>query len=499
MAYYQTNYGYDDPETERRMRALAGLDPDELAPAPAPLVPEQPPAPALASELAPELVEPALRGRALEPTFSSPLEALANRGQPQPAPERPLTAEERQADRNAIDAEGEAKFGGALNDLSVIAALVGDIAGNKGQGIGKLGMGWAQGKMQAADRDRALAQRNREIAGARAQHQADQEAARAQHQADQEGIETRDLRHVTSGERMHALGEEAQDGRSQRTIEAENERQGRQLTSAEARDAAHLAEQARMNTASISNMETDNTEQNRHGLELERQGRSQMWLTDQFRRDQAKWRQEDKDQARTDKEEQRNLLSSPIPGIETHDQRAADAAMTNAAMREKAIEARSVIGAAADAMNDMVDIRTKIGVGDIQKDAKDINRFQQAQARFVGGLGAMSGMGGVLSDKEREKLEGMAASVTFGGRDALDAMASLAGYGDPNQDTQLEKLKGALEDVKNRVNVRLAPIGGHYVRMKTNYDEPPDPAAPPKPGAAIKWKPGTFAPNAGGY
>jgi hypothetical protein len=113
----------------------------------------------------------------------------------------------------------------------------------------------------------------------------------------------------------------------------------------------------------------------------------------------------------------------------------------------------------------------------------------------------MSGMGGVLSDKERAKLESMASSITFGGRDALDALASAAGYGNPNQDTQLEKMKGALEDVTARVNVRLAPIGGHYVRMQNAYDDPPEDkkTEKPEPKKVGVWKPGTYAPNTGGY
>jgi hypothetical protein len=490
MAYYQTSYQDDDPETLRRMRALAGLDPDPGAPPPAQLQAppnqfQQPPA-----ELPTATLQPPAAPPDEHPTDRA-MRILAGRDTP---PARELTDRERQADRSAIDAEGEAKFGSAVNDLGVLAALVADIAGNRGRGIGKLGGAWAAGKVQAADRDRVLAQRNRE----RAQDSADKTQERSEAYAHADATQGRD---IASREALTREGQDATTSRTQMQIDAAAAADTARLTSAEKREAAQLAEQHRVNDANISNLSADNTEQYRHNVEGEKNARWIASINAQARKDAADARAEENQHRRDDKQEQRDILHRPIPGMETHDQSAYEAATMTPGMREKAIEARSVIGATADAMHDMVDIRTKIGVGNPQTDAKEINRFQQAQSRFMGGLGAMSGMGGVLSDKERAKLESMASSITFGGRDALDAMASLAGYGNPNQDTQLEKMKGALEDVTARVNARLAPIGTHYVRMKLNYDEPPEDKKTEKtePKKVGVWKPGTYAPNTGGY
>lgn len=470
MAYFQTDYGYDDPETRRRMRALAGLDPEADEPAPATqLAPEQP------AQAAPQFAP----ARAEEHPTDRAMRMLAGR---EPPPERELTGRERQADRNAIDAEGEAKFGSAVNDIGVLAALIADVAGNRGRGIGQLGGAWAQGKMQAADRSRAIAQRDKERAQDSADKSADQAASWAHADASQG-------REISSREMLNREDQAAATGRTQMQLDAEGVRQ----KSMADREALQLAETRRMNDSTITDREHDNKEGDRHTLEAERQGRVGLGISAQAhadsvaaRADALRFREEDKRTARDDKQEQRDILHRPIPGIGIHDKSAYEAATTTAGAREKAEEVRATLGGAADAMHDMVDIRTQIGIGNPQTNAGQITQFEQAKARYIGALGASSGAGKALSDKEFERLARIPGEITFGSRDVLDALA--APFSKNSQDTQLEKLKGALTDIVGQADARLSLIGGHYERLQKDPRNPqPAPAAAPAAPAAKKY------------
>jgi hypothetical protein len=488
MAYYQSSYEDDDPETRRRMRALAGLDPEDGEPAPTVQL-TQPAQPPPTEQPTPRL-EPALPQQ--DPRERAMFE-LAGRGAP---PERELTERERQADRDAIDAEGEAKFGGVVNDLGVLAALVADIAGNRGRGIGKLGGAWAQGKMQAADRDRAIAQRNQE----RAQDSADRTAERT---ATWEHADASQGRDIASREMLNREDQDAATGRTKLQIEAESARSKAQAE----RDALQFAETKRVNDSTIADREHDNKEGDRHSLEAERQGRIGLGISAQAHADAAaaradalRFREEDKAAARNDKQEQRDLMHSHVPGIGVHNEEAWAASNSTAGAREKSVEARTGLGGAADAMADMVDIRKRIGIGNPQKDAADITRFEQAKARYIGALGASSGAGKALSDKEFQRLAEIPGSITFGSRDVMDALASpLYGFG---QDTQLQKLQGAYADIVGQVNARLGAVGGHYERIPTDpRSSPPDPSrAPdaPKPPKPIPYRRNMYSnPEAG--
>ena len=242
------------------------------------------------------------------------------------------------------------------------------------------------------------------------------------------------------------------------------------LTDASQRDWEAKENERKRNEAMDAERKTDNTARDRGLTETERHNKAVEANYGAGARD-----------TRELKKQEHELLHGAVPGIKINDTKAWEAATTTAGARAKAMAARQALGGAVEALREMYKIREKIGVGNPQTNAADITSFEQAKKRYVGALGAAAGSG-VLQPSEYKTYSEGVPEVTFGARDVGDAIYNR--FADKPQDTGLEKLSGAIDDMLARTNAVLGTFGGEYEPIApASEKQPPNPAreetAPP--------------------